>query len=86
VRTRAPSDRARGSPAARRIVADAAGVGPKPFVPGDVGSFEHVAEPGKLVVVADREHEMAVAGGEHVLRLDVRMGVSGAPRRRPEIR
>ena len=65
----------------RRVVANTSGVGREALVLRQVRPAEHVAEPRELVVVADCQHEVAVAGAKHVLRLDVGMGIAAAPRR-----
>ena len=45
------------------------------------GRCDHFAEFSELAVVADRQHQIAVAALEDVLRLDVRMLVAIANRR-----
>ena len=63
------------------IGADAGGVGREAWGAREAGVADHLAQPCELAVIADREHEMSVGRGKHVLRLDVGMTVAAALRR-----
>ena len=61
---------------------DAVAVRGEPRVVGELGQAERLAEPRPLPLGADRHGELAIGGGERLVRDDVRVGVA-APAGRP---